>query len=83
MTTISEYYLYYDVDDFKKAFHAYTGQTIDGFVDSTFYLDSSLKYLPNSENSEFYMVLDFNEDNLKITSFSNKGSNLGERSVSK
>ena len=82
---VSELYLTYDETQFISAFNKYTKQTITGFDDTTYYLNSSLEYIPTSEGSNFYLSLDFEDsgNSLTITATSTTGTQLATRSMTK
>ena len=80
---IVELYLTYNEEQFKTAFNKYTNQTITGYVDRTYYLNSVLEYIPSSEGSNFYINLDFETDSLTISAYSNTGTQLSSRSATR
>ena len=83
--SICEMYVTYDNEsDFSNAFLLYTGKTISGYTNTVFYLNSSLNYLDTSEGSDFYISLSFEgATKLDISSFSNTGTALANRSVTR
>ena len=76
-------YLEYDEANFITAFNKYTDKTISGYVDTTYYFDSSLNYIDGEEGSNFYLVLDFDTNTLDAKAFSNTGTLLVSRSATK
>ncbi len=80
---IVELYLTYNEEQFKTTFNKYTNQTITGYVDTTYYLNSVLEYIPSSEGSNFYINLDFETDSLTISAYSNTGTQLSSRSATR
>ena len=78
------YVTYDNESDFSNAFSLYTGKTISGYTNTVFYLNSSLNYLDTSEGSDFYISLSFEgTTELDISSFSNSGTALANRSVTR
>lgn len=82
---IVELYLSYNEEQFVSAFNKYTKQSISGYTDTTYYLDSTLQYIESNEGSNFYISLDFENEgmSLDVSAYSNSGTKLSSRSVAK
>ena len=84
LDSISEIYVAYDNEsDFRKAFQLHTGKEISGYTNTIYYLDNSLSYLDDSQGSSFYISLSFEGTKLDMGSYSNSGTTLAQRSVTK
>ena len=63
---IVELYLSYNEEQFVSAFNKYTKQSISGYTDTTYYLDSTLQYIESNEGSNFYISLDFENEGMSL-----------------
>lgn len=85
--TISNLYLSYSESDFSLAFKQYTSQDIEGYTDTTYYLNNKYEYVSSSSYA-YRLTLTFtiNEQSLhvlNIKSYKSSGSGIYERTVSK
>ena len=82
--TLADFYLTYDEGKFATAVKAYTGRTITGYTDSTFYYDGAFR-VSDKEKKSFYLVLDFgtSAETLSMNVFKANGSKILSKEVAK
>ena len=82
--TLADFYLTYNEENFPKAVSAYTGRTITGYTDTTFYYDGAFR-VSTEANKSFYLVLDFetSAETLSMNVFKANGSKILSKEVAK
>ena len=87
INTIAEMYVTYnDADKFYQAVGVHTGKAVinnGAYVDTIYYLNNSMSYLDDSNGSNFYISLAFDGNTLNLSSYSNSGTELAKRSVTR
>ena len=88
--TLADFYLTYDTrEKFATAVKAYTGCTITGSTNSTFYYDGAFRIISAEANKSFYLVLDFETSaetgvvTLSMNAFKANGSKILSKEVVK